>query len=226
VLLAAKKACERKQLKRIVYAASSSAYGDTPTLPKREDMQPNPISPYAVAKLAGELYMQSFWRSYGMETVSLRYFNVFGPRQDPSSQYSGVIAKFLLAMLRNQQPTIYGDGTQSRDFTYIDNVISANFLACTASAEQVAGRTFNIACGERIDLKQLFEVLKKITGYGGEVGFGPPRAGDILHSLADINQAQKQLGYKTLVGFEDGLRRTVEWYQQEAQRSSAAHSQQ
>ena len=226
VLMAAKKAWERKQLKRIVYAASSSAYGDTPTLPKREDMQPNPISPYAVAKLAGELYMQCFWRSYGMETVSLRYFNVFGPRQDPSSQYSGVIAKFILAMLRNQQPTIYGDGTQSRDFTYIDNVISANLLACTAPPGQVAGRVFNIACGERIDLKQLFGALKKVTGYAGEVAFGPPRAGDILHSLADISQAQKQLGYKTLVGFEDGLQRTVEWYKQEALRSSAAYSHQ
>ena len=224
VLLAAKKAWERKQLKRVIYAASSSAYGDTPTLPKREDMQPNPISPYAVAKLAGEFYMQSFWRSYGMETVSLRYFNVFGPRQDPSSQYSGVIAKFILAMLRNQQPTIYGDGTQSRDFTYIDNVISANLLACGAPAEHVAGRVFNIACGERIDLKQLFATLKKITAYAGEAGFGAPRAGDIMHSLADMEQAHKQLGYRTLVGFEDGLRRTVEWYKQEAQPSSAAHS--
>lgn len=225
VLLAAKKAWERKRLQRVIYAASSSAYGDTPTMPKREDMQPNPISPYAVAKLAGEFYMQSFWRSFGMETVSLRYFNVFGPRQDPTSQYSGVIAKFILAMLRDQQPTIYGDGVQSRDFTYIDNVISANLLACEAPAEQVAGQVFNIACGERINLKQLFTALKKIIGYSGEVEFGPARAGDIVHSLADITQARSRLGYKTLVAFEDGLQRTVAWYKQEAQHSSAAHSQ-
>src|SRR5437660_730688 len=161
ILIAARDA----KVRRVVYAASSSAYGDTPTLPKREDMNPSPISPYAVAKLTGELYLQSFFRCYGIETVSLRYFNVFGPRQDPSSQYSGVISKFITAMLRNQQPTIYGDGTQSRDFTYIDNVVSANLLACEAPGQQVAGHVCNIACGERIELKQTFTALKKITGY-------------------------------------------------------------
>lgn len=213
LLVAAKKAWGgKRKLKRIVYAASSSAYGDTPTLPKREDMQPNPISPYAVAKLAGEYYMQSFWRCYGIETVSLRYFNVFGPRQDPSSQYSGVISKFITAMLRNEQPTIYGDGKQSRDFTFIDNVVSANLLACVAPSEDVAGKVFNIACGEQIELNRTFEVIKKITGYKGKPVYAEPRAGDIKHSLADIRLAKKHLGFKKLVGFEEGLRRTVEWY--------------
>src|SRR5579864_854079 len=172
LLLAAKQARERDgRLKRIIYAASSSAYGDTPTLPKREDMLPSPISPYAVAKLTGELYMQSFYRCYGMETVSLRYFNVFGPRQDPSSQYSGVISKFITAMLRNETPVIYGDGKQSRDFTYIDNVVSANLLACTAPALEVAGKTFNLACGVQVTLNETFDLIKRITGYCGEVRY-------------------------------------------------------
>ena len=213
LLLAAKKAHEGdRRLKRIVYAASSSAYGDTPTLPKREDMNPSPISPYAVAKLTGELYMQSFYRCYGLETVSLRYFNVFGPRQDPSSQYSGVISKFITAMLRGEAPVIYGDGKQSRDFTYIDNVVSANLLGCSAPAAQVAGKMFNLACGEQITLNQTFETIKKVTGYSGSVKYDKARAGDILHSLADISAAQKHLGFKILVTFEEGLRRTVEWY--------------
>ena len=142
------------KVKRVVYAASSSAYGDTPTLPKREDMSPSPISPYAVAKLTGELYMTSFWRCYGLETVSLRYFNIFGPRQDPNSPYSGVLAKFITQMLRGEQPVILGDGQQSRDFTYIDNVVSANLLACKAPAAEVVGRVFNIATGHRVDLNE------------------------------------------------------------------------
>ena len=210
------------QVKRVVYAASSSAYGDTPTLPKREDMTPNPISPYAVAKLTGELYMRSFYRVYGLETVSLRYFNVFGARQDPTSQYSGVMAKFTTQMLRGETPTIFGDGETSRDFTYIDNVVSANLLACSASAEKVAGRVFNTATGYRITLTQLAAALKKLTGYAGEVKYGPERAGDIKHSLADIAEAERAMGYKVLVAFEEGLKRTVEWYKASAYQQQPA----
>jgi UDP-glucose 4-epimerase len=208
VLVAARDA----KVKRVVYAASSSAYGDTPTLPKYEAMTPNPISPYAVAKLASELYMTSFYRCYGLETVCLRYFNIFGPRQDPSSQYSGVLAKFSMQMLRGEQPTIFGDGQTSRDFTYIDNAVSANLLACSAPASECAGRVFNCATGRRITLNEVFEALKQLTGYTGSVKYAPERRGDIKHSLADISQAEKHLGYKVLVNFEDGLRRTVEWY--------------
>jgi UDP-glucose 4-epimerase len=208
VLIAARDA----KVKRVVYAASSSAYGDTPTLPKHEGMPPNPISPYAVAKLASEYYMKSFYRCYGLETVCLRYFNIFGPRQDPSSPYSGVLAKFITQMLKGEQPTIFGDGTQSRDFTYIENVVSANLLAAKASAAQVNGEVFNIATGTRFDLNQTFHVLKKIIGFPGEVKYAPERAGDVKHSLADLSRTEKQLGYKPLVNFEEGLRRTVEWY--------------
>jgi len=203
------------KVKRVIYAASSSAYGDTPTLPKREDMTPNPISPYAVAKLAGEHYMISFFRCYGLETVCLRYFNIFGPRQDPSSQYSGVLAKFALQMLKGEQPTIFGDGTQSRDFTYIDNAVSANLLACKAPAADVAGKVFNCATGRRADLNETFQILKKLTGYKGEVKYGPERGGDIKHSLADLSRTEKHLGYKPQVEFEEGLRRTVEWYKKQ-----------
>jgi UDP-glucose 4-epimerase len=208
VLVAARDA----RVRRVVYAASSSAYGDTPTLPKHEALNPNPISPYAVAKLASELYMISFYRCYGLETVCLRYFNIFGPRQDPSSPYSGVLAKFSMQMLRGDQPTIYGDGETSRDFTYIDNAVSANLLACSAPATECAGRMFNCATGHRTTLNQTFEALKELTGYKGSVNYAAERSGDIKHSLADITLAQKHLGYKVLVNFEDGLRRTVEWY--------------
>jgi UDP-N-acetylglucosamine/UDP-N-acetyl-alpha-D-glucosaminouronate 4-epimerase len=204
------------KVKRVIYAASSSAYGDTPTLPKREDMTPNPISPYAVAKLAGEHYMISFFRCYGLETVCLRYFNIFGPRQDPSSQYSGVLAKFALQMLKAEPPTIFGDGTQSRDFTYIDNAVSANLLACKAPAADIAGKVFNCATGKRSDLNQTFQILKKLTGYKGEAKYGPERSGDIKHSLADLSRAEKYLGYKPQVEFEEGLRLTVEWYMKQS----------
>lgn len=200
------------KVKRVVYAGSSSAYGETPTLPKREDMVPDPISPYAVQKLTGEYYMASFYRVYGLETVTLRYFNVFGPFQDPSSMYSGVLAKFCLAMLRGEVPTIYGDGEQSRDFTYIDNNVSANLLAATAAAKNVAGETFNIATGKRISLNETVALLRKLTGYQGEVKYGPERAGDIKHSLADITLAEKHLGFRPLVHFEEGLKRTIDWY--------------
>ncbi len=208
LLIAAKDA----KVKRVVYAASSSAYGDTPTLPKREDMPPNPISPYAVAKLASEYYMTSFYRCYGLETVCLRYFNIFGPRQDPTSPYSGVLAKFITQMLDGEQPTILGDGAQSRDFTYIDNAIEANLLAIKAPASQAAGQVFNVATGERADLNETFQLLKKIIGYKGDVKYGPERAGDVKHSLADLSLTEKHLGYKPKINFEEGLRLTVEWY--------------
>ena len=199
-------------VKRVVYAASSSAYGDTPTLPKHEGMIPNPISPYAVAKLASEYYMTSFYRCYGLETVSLRYFNIFGPRQDPSSPYSGVLAKFTTQMLCGEQPTIFGDGSQSRDFTYIDNAVEANLLAARAPAAKVAGQVFNVATGTRFDLNETCKLLAKLTGYRGEPKYGPEREGDIQHSLADITRVEQALGYKPKVSFEEGLRRTVEWY--------------
>lgn len=215
VLVAARDA----KVKRVIYAASSSAYGDTPTLPKREDMLPSPISPYAVAKLASEYYMASFFRCYGLETVALRYFNIFGPRQDPTSPYSGVLAKFITQMLKGEQPTIHGDGSQSRDFTYVDNVVRANLLACKAPASEVAGRVFNVATGTRIDLNEMFRVLKKLTGYPADVKHGPERAGDVKHSLADLSRAEKHLGYKPQVNFEEGLRRTIDWYR--AQEKSA-----
>lgn len=200
------------KVKRVVYAASSSAYGDTPTLPKHEDMKPDPISPYAVAKLASEHYMVSFFRCYGLETVCLRYFNIFGPRQDPSSPYSGVLAKFITQMLNGEQPTIFGDGEQSRDFTYIDNAVEANLLACKADASKAAGEVFNVATGRRITLNETFKALEPLTSFRGQPKYAAERGGDIKHSLADVSKAEAALGYKPIVDFEEGLRRTVEWY--------------
>jgi nucleoside-diphosphate-sugar epimerase len=208
VLVAARDA----KVKRVIYAASSSVYGDTPTLPKHESMTPDPISPYAVAKLASERYMISFYRCYGLETVALRYFNIFGPRQDPSSPYSGVLAKFITQMLDGQQPVIFGDGEQSRDFTYIDNAVEANLLACKAPAAQVAGKVFNVATGRQVTLNTTFKLLQELTSYSGSAVYGAERGGDIKHSLADISLAEKHLGYKLRVSFEDGLRKTVDWY--------------
>ena len=209
-------AAKEAGVRRVVYAASSSAYGDTPTLPKHEGMLPDPISPYAVAKLAGEYYMRSFARVYrsqgGLETVSLRYFNVFGPYQDPTSQYSGVLAVFCSKMLAGEAPTIYGDGETSRDFTYIQNTVEANLLAAAASAELVSGRVMNVATGVRITLNQVVEVLREITGYDGPVNYAAERAGDIRHSLADISLAEELLGYRPSVDFREGLARTVAWY--------------
>jgi nucleoside-diphosphate-sugar epimerase len=199
-------------VRRVVYAGSSSAYGDTPTLPKHEEMLPNPISPYAVAKLAGEHYMRAFAKVYGVETVVLRYFNVFGPFQDPTSHYSGVLAVFCRRMLSGQQPTIYGDGEQSRDFTYIDNVVHANLLAAGAPAEKVAGQMMNVATGSRCTLNDTFRILRELTGYDGEPAYAPPRSGDIRDSLADIRRAGELLGYSPIVDLREGLRRTVEWY--------------
>jgi UDP-N-acetylglucosamine/UDP-N-acetyl-alpha-D-glucosaminouronate 4-epimerase len=187
-------------------------YGDTPTLPKIESMTPDPISPYAVAKLASERYMISFYRCYGLETVALRYFNIFGPRQDPSSPYSGVLAKFITQMLKGEQPAIFGDGEQSRDFTHIDNAVEANLLACTAPAAQVAGKVFNVATGRRVTLNETFKLLQGLTSYSGSPLYGEERGGDIKHSLADISEAERHLGYIPTINFEDGLRRTVDWY--------------
>jgi len=205
-------AAKEAGVRRVVYAGSSSAYGDTPTLPKHEGMLPRPISPYAVAKLAGEYYMQSFSRVYGLETVSLRYFNVFGPYQDPTSAYSGVLAVFCRKMLAGEQPTIYGDGETSRDFTFIQNTVEGNLLAASAPAAQVSGRVMNVATGVRVTLNQVVEELRSITGYAGPVAYAPERAGDIKHSLADISLAGELLGYAPKVDFREGLRRTVEWY--------------
>lgn len=200
------------KVQRVIYAASSSVYGDTPTLPKREDMLPNPISPYAVSKLTGEYYMKSFYQVYGLETISIRYFNVFGPFQDPSSQYSGVLAKFIPRMLQGETPVIHGDGEQSRDFTYIENVINANLLAADAPAARVAGQVFNVAMGSRISLNETVAILRKITGYSGPVEHTAERPGDVKHSLADISAAREALGYEPAVFLEEGLRRTVDWY--------------
>jgi UDP-glucose 4-epimerase len=199
-------------VRRVIYAGSSSAYGDTPTLPKHEDMLPNPISPYAVAKLAGEHYMRAFTRVYGLETVVFRYFNVFGPYQDPTSHYSGVLAIFCQRMLAGEQPTIFGDGEQSRDFTYIDNVVHANLLAADAPTEKVSGRMMNTATGSRITLNETFEIVRELTGYRGSAVYEPSRKGDIRDSLADIRLAGELLRYKPVVDFREGLRRTVEWY--------------
>jgi nucleoside-diphosphate-sugar epimerase len=201
-------------VRRIVYAASSSAYGNQPVLPSKESMRPMPISPYAVQKLVGEYYMSSYWQVYGLETVSLRYFNVFGPRQGADSPYSGVLAKFIQQMLEGTRPTIFGTGDQGRDFTYIDNVVSANLLACAAPAEKVAGKVFNTACGGQYTLKQIYQLLAKLTGFDLPPLYAKSRTGDILHSQADISAAAEAFGYRPLVGVEEGLQRTVEWYRE------------
>jgi len=205
-------AARQAGVRRVVYAGSSSVYGDSPTLPKHEEMLPNPISPYAVAKLAGEHYMRVFSRVYGLETVVLRYFNVFGPYQDPTSHYSGVLAIFCRRMLAGEQPTIYGDGEQSRDFTYIDNVVHANLLAAAAPAAKVSGQMMNLATGTRITLNETFGILRELTGYSGKPAYEQARAGDIRDALADIGLAGELLGYEPIVDFREGLRRTVEWY--------------
>ncbi len=202
-------------VKRVVYAASSSAYGNKNPLPQKETMLPGPLSPYAVQKLTGELYLRSFWEVYGLETVALRYFNIFGPRQAPDSPYSGVMAKFARQMLRREQPTINGDGEQSRDFTYIENVVQANMKAASAPAEKVAGRVFNCACGKPFTLNQTYKMLAELTGYKNPPRYGPPREGDIKHSYADISAAREAFGYEPAVDFAEGLRRTVDWYREQ-----------
>jgi nucleoside-diphosphate-sugar epimerase len=199
-------------VRRVIYAGSSSAYGDQPTLPKSEGMLPEPLSPYAVAKLVGEYYGQVFSRVYGLETITLRYFNVFGPRQDPSSQYSGVISRFITALLSGDRPVIFGDGEQSRDFTYIDNVVSANLKA--AETTKGIGQVINIANGERISLNQLLNELVSLTGKSSVTpDYQPSRAGDVKHSLADITRARELLGYEPEVDLRTGLRKTIEWLQ-------------
>jgi nucleoside-diphosphate-sugar epimerase len=198
------------KVRRVVFSSSSSVYGDTPTLPKRESMTPAPISPYGVTKLMGEIYGQLFQRIYGIEFVALRYFNVFGPRQDPDSPYSGVLSRFNAAFVESREPTIYGDGQQSRDFTFVANVVEANLLACTAQG--ASGRVFNIGTGTRYTLNQMLETLWRITGLSCNAKYAPPREGDILHSQADISEAREKLSYNPRVGFEDGLKRTWEWY--------------
>jgi len=206
VLVAAKEL----KVKRVVFAASSSAYGETPTLPKVETMQPQPISPYGVTKYVGELYAQTFGRCYGLENVSLRYFNIFGPRQDPSSPYSGVLAKFCTAFLEDTPPLVFGDGEQTRDFTYVENAVQANLLAC--EAPNASGKVFNVGVGERISLNEVLRELGKITGKRLEAKYEPPRDGDIRDSQADISQARECLDYDPQVSFEEGLARTFEWY--------------
>jgi nucleoside-diphosphate-sugar epimerase len=198
------------KVKRLVFAASSSAYGETPTLPKIETMQPEPISPYGVTKYVGELYAQTFGRVYGLENVSLRYFNIFGPRQDPGSPYSGVLAKFCAAFLEETQLVIFGDGEQTRDFTYVENAVRANLLAC--EAPNVSGKVFNVGTGGRFSLNQTVELLRKISGKPLEAKYDAPRDGDIRDSQADISQAREYLGYEPQVDFEEGLRRTFEWH--------------
>jgi nucleoside-diphosphate-sugar epimerase len=203
------------RVKRIIYAASSSAYGNQPGFPRVETMVPMPIAPYPVQKLAGEFYMKSYWQVYGIETVCLRYFNIFGPRQVPDSPYSGVMAKFTLQMMRGERPTIFGDGEQGRDFTYVGNAVSANLLALEAPAEKVAGRVFNVACGERHTLNKTFRVLAELLDFKEQPIYGPERTGDIQNSLADISAAREAFGYEPEIGFEEGLRRTVAWYREQ-----------
>ncbi|MEX2115235.1 MAG: SDR family oxidoreductase [Pirellulales bacterium] len=208
-------------VRRLVYAGSSSAYGNQVSSPKRETDLPAPISPYGTAKLAGEAYCHAFWATYGFETVSIRYFNVFGPRQDPNSQYSAVIPRFITAMLAGNQPVIYGDGKQSRDFTFIANVVHGNLLAADADAALVAGRTFNVANGRSTDLLQLIAQLNDLLGTSIQPVHEPARAGDVRESLADISQARERLGYEPQIEFEEGLRRSIEYYRQMAGRTAS-----
>jgi nucleoside-diphosphate-sugar epimerase len=204
-------AARESGVRRVVYAASSSAYGDQPTLPKVENMAPDPLSPYAVAKLVGEYYCRVFTRVYGLETVSLRYFNVFGPRQDPGSQYSGVVSRFISALLTNERPVIFGDGEQSRDFTYIENVVHANMNAATS--KEASGKVINVANGKRITLNELLAELKDLTGkHDVTAEYREPRVGDVKHSLADITLAKQYLGYQSRVDLREGLQRTIDWW--------------
>jgi nucleoside-diphosphate-sugar epimerase len=214
VLVAARDAGVR----RVVYAGSSSAYGDTPTLPKREDMPTNPLSPYALQKLVGEQYLRLFATLYGLETVTIRYFNVFGPRQDPSSPYSGVISLFVSSLLDGRRPTICGDGGQTRDFTYVANVVDGVLRASTAAG--VSGAVINVATGGRVSINELFTTLRDLIGVKVEPEYIAPRAGDVRDSQADITLARRLLGYEPIVSFEEGLRRTVDWYR--SQRAEAA----
>jgi UDP-glucose 4-epimerase len=197
-------------IKRFVYASSSSAYGDTPTLPKVETMPPRPLSPYAVGKLAGEYYAKVFYEVFGLETISLRYFNVFGPHQDPTSQYAAAIPAFVTAILKDKPPTVFGDGEQTRDFTYVDNVVEANLLA--ARAKQTKGEVLNIACGKAVTVNETIDVINTTVGKNIKPVYTDPRPGDIKHSLADITLAQNLLGFKPSVSFKQGLQKAISWY--------------
>jgi len=199
-------------IKRFVYASSSSAYGDTPTLPKIETMPPQPLSPYAVGKLVGEYYCSVFYKVYGLETISLRYFNVFGPHQDPTSQYAAAIPAFVTAILKDTPPTIYGDGLQSRDFTYVDNVVEANLLA--ARAKRTTGDVINIACGQAVTVNETIAIINELLGKDVEPKYDPPRPGDVKHSLADITLAQKTIKFKPKVQFKQGLQKAINWYRE------------
>jgi nucleoside-diphosphate-sugar epimerase len=197
-------------VKRFVYAASSSAYGDTPTLPKVETMRPDPLSPYAVGKLVGEYYLSVFAKVFGLETVSLRYFNVFGPQQDPTSQYAAAIPAFVTAILRDTPPTIYGDGEQSRDFTYIDNIVHANLLA--ARAKKTAGEVINVACAEAVTVNEIIGMINQLLGKDVKPNYAPARPGDVKHSLADIAAARELIGFEPVILFREGLEKSIDWY--------------
>ena len=214
-------AARDNKVKRFVFAASSSAYGETPTLPKTEDMQPAPISPYGVSKYVGELYAFAFGRCYGLETVCLRYFNIFGPRQDPDSPYSGVLSRFATAFLEEQQPVVFGDGEQTRDFTFVANAVEANLLACEAPG--TSGKVFNVGTGTRVSLNQTLELLRGISGKRLEAKYEARRDGDIRDSLADISRTRESLGYEPAVRFEEGLKKTFEWYRLHHAKSTASH---
>lgn len=218
LLLAARDA----KVKRIVYAASSSAYGDQPTQPKHEEMAPMPLSPYAVQKLTCEYYIQSFYRAYGLEGICLRYFNIFGPRQAADSPYSGVIAQFTYKMMAGITPTIFGDGLTSRDFNYVDNAVSANLLACAAPSSVATGRVFNVGTGRSHTLNEVYETIAQALGFKEKPTYGPERAGDIKHSLASIDRATRELGYQPKVHFHDGLKKTVAWYVAENEKKAVA----
>jgi len=211
-------AARKSGVRRVVYAGSSSIYGDrTAAAAKHETDLPDPVSPYAAAKAAGELYCQAFTAAFGLPTVTVRYFNVFGPRQDPNSEYAAVIPKFVMKMLAGERPTIFGDGKQSRDFTYVANVVEGNLLA--ASVPDAAGKTFNIACGEKLDLLDLVAAINRVLGTKIEPTFDPQRAGDVRDSLADISLARKVLGYRPVIDFDEGLRRSVEYYRSLAKKN-------
>lgn len=218
VLLAARDA----KVRRIVYAASSSAYGDQPTQPKHEEMAPQPLSPYAVQKLTCEYYIQAFCKVYGMEGVCLRYFNIFGPRQAADSPYSGVIAHFIYKMMAGETPTINGDGSTSRDFTFVANAVNANLLACIAPKEVATGRVFNVGTGHSHTLNDLYDALAEILSFSRKPNYGPTRAGDVQHSLASIERAGRELGYKPQADFRTGLEKTVAWYFQEKEKHELA----
>ena len=213
-------AARDNKVKRFVFAASSSAYGETPALPKVESMEPNPISPYGVTKYVGELYASVFGRCYGVETVCLRYFNIFGPRQDPDSPYSGVLSRFAAALLADESPVVYGDGEQTRDFTFVENAVQANLLACEAPG--VAGQVFNVGTGGRVSLNQTLQLLRGIAVKKQPTKFEPPREGDIRDSQADISKAKEMLGYQPTVSFREGLERTYAWYQQQHAKTPAS----